>query len=192
MFLSLSCFTGSAAVVAVEFWGRVIGNSGMPWFHPGKRIKGYFTYEPGVASGHQTSSQFNFFWETPEDGGRYWNTSYSFTVYNNWSMDGSNLRDGLMLTFSYPYGYGVFSLMSSNLGLFPNGMTPPTIPALEQFDAGRGFQVTVDTVQPYLTMGATIDRIFVVPNPGLPLIHAIERTQAGVSFRFRRNHRSVT
>lgn len=171
--------------MAVEFWGRVIGNSGMPWFHTGKRIKGYFTYEPGVASGQQTSSQFNFFWETPEDGGRFWQTSYAFVVYNNWSMDGLNLWDGLILTFSYPYGYGTFSLRSSNLSLFPDNMTPPTIPAFEQFDAGRGFQLTVDQVQPYLSMAATIDRIFVVPNLGLPLIHAIERTQAGVSFRFR-------
>ena len=64
-------------------------------------------------------------------------------------------------------------------------MAPTTIPALEQFDAGRTLYLTVDQTQPYRSTVIEIDRLSVVPVvPGRPVIFGLGRRAGGVSFRF--------
>ena len=177
--LSLSCVTASAAFVAVEFGGRITYSDFGD--RVGARVVGYFTYESNLPPGPQTASQPNLVFGIPEQGqSPFQRSSYNFYVYNNWPAGGEvSPRDGLALEFSYPGGYGWFSLFSSNISLFPNNnVLPPTIPALENFDAGRGLQVTVDSMQPYKTMAAVIDRLSVVPGSGLgqPVIFGVART----------------
>ena len=185
LFLSLSCVTASAAFVAVEFGGRITGSD--MGFRAGARVIGYFTYESARPSGPQTSSRPNFVFEIPEDQFRFERTSYNFWVYNNWMPPGEMvLQDALGLEFSYPSGYGFLSLGSSNTSLFTNNLLPLTIPAVEQFDAGRTLYVILDQVQPYRATRVQIDRLSVVPGSGLgqPVIFGVERTAGSVSFRF--------
>ena len=183
--IGFSCTTATAALVAVEFGGRVIG--GDLGHRRNTRVSGYFIYEPGVASGAQTASPPNLVVEMT-DTTYFERSAYSFYVYNDWRATPPDPPplDGIALEFAYPGGgYGRFSLMSSNTSLFTNGIVPPTIPALEQFDAGRSLTLTVDTVQPYRTTVIQIDRVSVVPVvPGQPVIFGLGRRAGGISFRF--------
>ena len=112
--------------------------------------------------------------------------SYAFGVYDNW-MNGidSTSFDGIRLEFFYPGGYGGFSLMSRNTGLFANNLVPPTIPALAEFDAEASMVLTVDQTQPYRSTGIAIDHLSVIPViPGSPVVFGLGRRAGGVSFRF--------
>jgi hypothetical protein len=185
IFLSLSSVTASCAFVAVEFGGWVTGSD--MGFRTGARVTGYFAYESGGPSGLQTSSRPNFVFEIPEAQFRFERTAYDFFAYNNWVLPGETvMRDALGLQFSYPSGYGAFSLASSNTGLFTDNQLPATIPALEQFDAGQTLYVILDQVQPYRATRVQIDRLSVVPGSGLgrPLIFGVQHTEAGLGFRF--------
>ena len=182
-FLSLSCLTAPAAFVAVEFGGWVTGSD--LGHRIGARVTGYFTYQSGQPEGFQTASRPNFVFEIPEHQLRFERSTYGFGIYNNW-LPSDTPGDGLFLPFSYPQGFAALSLLSSNTSLFANDLTPPTIPALEQFDAGRVLYATVDQVQPYRTTIVQIDRLSVVPGSGLgrPVIFGVARTAGAVSFRF--------
>lgn len=173
----------SAAFVAVEFGGWVTGSE--LGHRPGARVTGYFTYKSGQPEGFQTDSRPNFVFEIPEQQLRLERSTYGFGIYNNW-LPGDRPGDGLFLPFSYPQGFAALSLNSSNTSLFDNDLTPPTIPALEQFDAGTVLYATVDEVQPYRTMTVQIDQLSVVPRSGLgrPVIFGVEHTAGGLNFRF--------
>ena len=181
--LALSSVAASAAFVAVEFGGWVTGSE--LGHRPGARVTGYFTYQSGEPEGPQTASRPNFVFEIPEHQFRFERSSYGFAIYNNW-LPGDTPGDGFALQFSYPQGYGALSLNSSNSSLFANDLTPPTIPAMEQFNANRTMYVTVDEVQPYRSTRVEIDRLSVVPGSGLgrPVIFGVEHTAGAVSFRF--------
>jgi len=183
LFLALSCVTASAAFVAVEFGGWVTGSE--LGHRPGARVTGYFTYQSGEPEGSQTASRPNFVFEIPEHQLRFERSSYGFAIYNN-GLPGDRPGDGFALQFSYPQGYGALSLNSSNTSLFSNDLTPPTIPALEQFDPGQTMYVTVDEVQPYRSTRVEIDRLSVVPGSGLgrPVIFGVEHTAGAMRFRF--------
>jgi len=178
-----SCLTANAAFVAVEFGGWVMGSD--LGHRPGARVTGYFTYQSGDPSGPQTASRPTFVFEIPEDGVRFERSSYGFAIYNN-ALPGDTPGDGFALQFSYPQGYGALSLNSSNTSLFASDLTPPTIPAVEQFNANRTMYVTVDEVQPYRSTRVEIDRLAVVPGSGLgrPVIFGVVHTAGAVSFRF--------
>jgi hypothetical protein len=175
--------TASAAFVAVEFGGWI--SSSDLGHRRGARVTGYFTYQSGEPEGLQTATRANFAFEIPENQFRFERSSYIFGVYNN-VLPGDTSGDGLFLQFSYPQGFGALSLNSSNTSLFANDLTPPTVPALEQFDASRTMYVIVDEVQPYRTMVVQIDQLSVVPGSGLghPVIFGVERTAGAMSFRF--------
>ena len=183
IFISFSCATAPAAFVAVEFGGWVTGSE--LGHRTGARVTGYFTYQSGEPEGPQTASRPNFVFEIPEHQLRFERSSYGFAIYNN-GLPGDTPGDGFALQFSYPQGYGALSLNSSNTSLFANDLTPPTIPAVEQFNANRTMYVTVDEVQPYRSTRVEIDRLSVVPGSGLgrPVIFGVEHTAGAVSFRF--------
>ena len=185
LLLSFSCATAPAASVAVEFGGRVIG--GDLGHRTGTRVYGYFIYEPGVPSGAQVANPPNLVVEMT-DTTYFERSAYNFYVYNDWRATPPDPPplDGFALEFAYPGGgYGWFSLMSSNTSLFTNGLVPPTIPALGQFDAWRSLTLTVDIVQPYRTTVIAIDHFSVVPVvPGQPVIFGLGRRAGGISFRF--------
>jgi len=187
IFISFSCTTAPAALVAVEFGGRVLGSD--LGHRPNTRVSGYFIYEPGVSgySQLQTASPPTLVVEMT-DTTYFELTAYGFNVYNDWRATPPDPPplDGFALQFPYPGGgYGWFSLMSSNTSLFSNNLTPPTIPALENFDAGRLMTLTVDIVQPYRTTLIQIDDVSVVPVvPGHPVIFGLGRRAGGISFRF--------
>jgi len=185
IFISFSCATAPAAFVAVEFGGRVTGSElGQ---RRGTRVSGYFIYKPGVSpySQLQTASPPNLVVEMT-DTTYFERSEYGFHLYNNWLREPDFVRlDGFALGFYYPGGYGWLSLMSSNTSLFTNDLTPTTIPALDQFDAGRYMVLTVDQTQPYRSTGIEIDRLSVVPVvPGRPVIFGLGRRAGGLSFRF--------
>jgi len=185
IFISLSCATAPAALVAVEFGGRVTGSEiGQ---HRGTRVSGYFIYQPGVSpfSQLQTASPPTLVVEMT-DTTYLERSEYGFNLYNDWLREGDWVRlDGFALSFSYPGGYGWLSLMSSNTSLFTNGLTPLTMPAVEQFNAGRYMVLTVDQTQPYRSTGIEIDRLSVVPVvPGRPVVFGLGRRAGGLSFRF--------
>jgi hypothetical protein len=185
IFISFSCATAPAAPVGVEFGGQVIG--GDLGHRRGTRFFGHFIYDPSVVSGWQTANPPNLVVEAT-DTTYFEHSMYRLSVYNNWTGLGgeSPPLDGLVLEFPYPAGgYCFFWLMSSNSSLFTNNVIPPTIPALEQFDAGRSLTITMDIVQPYRTTVIAIDRLSVVPFvPGQPVIFGLGRRAGGISFRF--------
>lgn len=183
IFICFSCATTPAAFVAVEFGGWVTGSE--LGHRPGARVTGYFTYQSGEPEGPQIASRPNFVFEIPENQFRVERSSYGFGIYNNW-LPGDKPGDGLALQFSYPDGFAALSLSSSNTTLFTDDLTPATIPALEQFDAGRILYVTVEHPPPYRTMVVQIDQLSVVPGSGLgrPVIFGVERTADAMSFRF--------
>lgn len=181
--LSLSCVTASAAFVAVEFGGS-ISNSDFG-HRTGAAVTGYFTYQSGEPEGPQSDSRPNFVFEIPESQFRVERSSYGFAIHNN-LLPGDTPGDGLALQFSYPDGFAALSLSSSNTSLFANDLTPPTIPALEQFDGNTIIYVTVEHPPPYRTMVVHIDQLSVVPGSGLgrPVIFSVQRTAGALRFRF--------
>lgn len=181
--MSFASANAPAALVAVEFGGRVTG--GDLGHRRGTRVSGYFIYEPGVASGTQTATPPNLVVEMT-DTTYFERSAYNFYVYNNWLRESDFVSlDGFALEFSYPGGYGSLSLMSSNTSLFTNNLAPVTIPALNQFDAGRSMTLTVDIEQPYRSTVIEIDDISVVPVVrGYPVIFGLGRRAGGISFRF--------
>ena len=179
----ISFSTTAAPFVAVEFGGRVTASD--LGHRRGTRAFGYFIYEPGTSSA-QTAHPPNLVLEMT-DTTYLERSAYSFYVYNNWLREHPQpvLLDGFALEFSYPGGYAVFSLMSSNTSLFTNALPPATLPPLAQFDAGRSLVLTVDQMQPYRTTAIEIDRLNVVPVvPGQPFIFGLGRRAGGFSFRF--------
>jgi hypothetical protein len=184
MIFMCSCLTAVAAPVAVEFGGRVtVSDLGQ---RRGTRVFGYFIFEPGVPSGSQTANAPNLVVEAA-DSTYFERDSYVFGVYDNWTDPFNSASfDWIGLRFSYPRGYGSFSLVSSSAALFDNNLVPTTIPALSEFDAGARIHFTVDEVQPYRSTGIAIDHLSVIPViPGSPVVFGLGRRAGGVSFRFR-------
>jgi hypothetical protein len=181
----LSGTAASAAFVSVEFSGRVTG--GDLGHRRGTRLSGYFIYQPGVSafSQMQTASPPNLVVEMT-DTTYFERSEYGFHLYNDWLRESDWVRlDGFALSFYYPGGYGWLSLMSSNTSLFTNGLTPTTMPAVEEFDAGRHMVLTVDQTQPYRATVIEIDRLSIVPVVrGRPVIFGVGRRAGGLSFRF--------
>jgi hypothetical protein len=183
IFISFLCAPAPAAFVAIEFGGTVTG--GNLGHRAGTRVSGYFIYEAGVSSQSQTASPPSLVVEMT-DTTYFERSEYSFHLYNNWLRESDFVQlDGFALGFYYPGGYGWLSLMSSNTSLFTNDLTPTTIPAVEQFDAGRHMVLTMDQTQPYRSTGIEIDRLSVVPVvPGRPVLFGLGRRAGGTSFRF--------
>ncbi|HKX60710.1 MAG TPA: hypothetical protein VJS65_02685 [Verrucomicrobiae bacterium] len=95
MLFSFSCAIAPAALVAVEFSGRVTGSElGQ---RRGTRVFGYFIFEPGVPSGLQAANPPNLVVEAT-DTTYFERSSYSFYVYNNWLRESDFvLLDGFAL-----------------------------------------------------------------------------------------------
>ena len=125
--------------------------------------------------------------EIPAHQFRVERTSFNLGILNNFmDWQGIPILDMLLLEFTYPGGYGSFSLLSSNLALFPNNQLPVTVPPLSAFDAGGTIYVTIDQVQPYQTFRIDITELRPFPGSltGDPGIVDARRANGTTSFRF--------
>jgi len=187
MFLLLSCATGHGAFIGTEFAGRITGSDPAFNLRRDASVKGYFAYDPQGGRLQVAGQAAIFMFDVPEHQFRIERTSFNLGILDNFmDWQGIPYLDMLLLEFTYPGGYGAFSLSSSNLALFPNNQLPLTVPPLSAFDAGGTIYVTIDQVQPYQTFRIEITQLR--PFPGLltgdPGIVDARRTGGATSFRF--------
>ena len=187
MFFLLSCATGHGAFIGTEFVGRVTGSDPAFNLRRDARVKGYFAYDPQGGRLQVAGQAAIFMFEIPAHQFRVERTSFNLGILNNFmDWQGIPILDVLMLEFTYPGGYGSFSLLSSNMALFPNNQLPVTVPPLSAFDAGGTIYVTIDQVQPYQTFRIDITELRPFPGSiiGQPGIVDTRRTGGITSFRF--------
>jgi len=191
LFLAISYVTASASSIGVEFEAQITG-SNMEGWPVGKRMDGYFVYDPSLPQGRQTNSRPMLAFGEPGAMNEFW--WYDFTVYNNRMFEnppfGPYFVDGISLRFPYmccsPTRFFILSLTTTNTSLFNTDSLPLTIPPLQQFERGGWISLLNEETQPYGTVSIQIQRLSMVPGSGLgrPVIYDIKRAQAGVSFRF--------
>ena len=189
--LSISCVTTSASHIGVEFRAQITG-SNMEGWPVGKRMDGYFVYDPSLPQGRQTNSRPMLAFGQPGAMNEFW--YYEFTVYNNWRIETFPFEpyyvDGIALRFPFmccsPTRFGYLFLTSSNTSLFKSDSLPQIIPPLEQFNHAWWISLLNEETQPYGTASIEIKGLSMVPGSGLgePVIYDIKRAQAGISFRF--------
>jgi len=191
LFLAISCVTASASSIGVEFEAQITG-SNMEGWPVGKRMIGYFIYDPSLPQGRQTNSRPMLAFGEPGAMNEFW--WYDFTVYNNllvpdfpfgpYPIDGISLRFPFMCCSSTRSGH--LLLTTRNANLFTNDSLPQIIPSVDQFEYGRGIGLVNEETQPYGNVSIQIQRLSMVPGSGLgqPVIYDIKRAPAGVSFRF--------
>jgi len=187
MFILLTCVTGDAAFIGTEFTGRVRGADSPFNLRSGASVKGYFVYDPQGGRLQVAAQAAIFMFEIPAHQFRVERTSFNLGILNNFTdWQGIPILDMLLLEFTYPGGYGSFSLLSSNMALFPNNQLPVTVPPLSAFDAGGTIYVTIDQVQPYQTFRIDITDLRPFPGSltGDPGIVDARRTGGATSFRF--------
>lgn len=187
MLLLLSCASGNAAFIGTEFVGRVAGSDPAFNLRRDASVKGYFAYDPQGGRLQVAGQAAIFMFEIPAHQFRVERTSFNLGILNNFiDWQGIPILDMLMLEFTYPGGYGSFSLLSSNLALFPNNQLPVTVPPLSAFDAGGTIYVTIDQVQPYQTFRIDITELRPFPGSitGEPGIVDAKRANGTTSFRF--------
>ena len=158
----------------------------------GKRMDGYFVYDPSLPQGRQTNSRPMLAFGQPGAMNEFW--YYEFTVYNNWRIETFPFEpyyvDGIALRFPFmccsPTRFGYLFLTSSNTSLFKSDSLPQIIPPLEQFNHAWWISLLNEETQPYGTASIEIKGLSMVPGSGLgePVIYDIKRAQAGISFRF--------
>ena len=193
LLFAISCVTASSAPhIAVEFEAQVTGGNIGGWT-VGKRMDGYFVYDPSLPPGRQTNSRPMLAFGEPGAMNEFW--WYEFQVYNNRRFEsfpyGFFFLDGIVLKFPFmccsPTRYGHLLLTSSNLNLFNTDSLPQIIPPLEQFDsASRWISLMNEETQPYGTVSIAIERLRMVPGSGLgqPVIYDLKGSPGAVSFRF--------
>ena len=187
MLLLLSCASGNAAFIGTEFVGRVAGSDPAFNLRRNASVKGYFAYDPQGGRLQAAGQVAIFMFEIPAHQFRVERTSFNLGILNNFiDWQGIPILDMLILEFTYPGGYGSFSLLSSNLALFPNNQLPVTVPPLSAFDAGGTIYVTIDQVQPYQTFRIDITELRPFPGSltGDPGIVDARRANGITSFRF--------
>ena len=187
LFLLLPCATGHGAFIGTEFVGRVAGSDPAFNLRRDASVKGYFAYDPQGGRLQVSGQAAIFMFEIPAHQFRFERTSFNLGILNNFiDWQGIPILDMLMLEFTYPGGYGSFSLLSSNLALFPNNQLPVTVPPLSAFDAGGTIYVTIDQVQPYQTFRIDITELRPFPGSltGDPGIVDARRANGTTSFRF--------
>jgi hypothetical protein len=86
--------------------------------------------------------------------------TFSLSVFNDWSMAWDPPIDSLRLSFSYPGGYGSWSVSTKDTTLYTDSKLPATIPMAERFEAGRSIYIAVEEVQPYKAFVLQIDHLF--------------------------------
>ena len=191
LFLASSCVTASASSIGVEFDAQITG-SNMEGWPVGKRMIGYFIYDPSLPQGRQTNSRPMLAFGEPGAMNEFW--WYDFIVYNNllvpdfpfgpYPIDGISLRFPFMCCSSTRSGH--LLLTTRNANLFTNDSLPQIIPSVDQFEYGSGIGLVNEETQPYGNVSIQIQRLSMVPGSGLgqPVIYDIKRAPAGVSFRF--------
>ena len=187
MFFLLSRATGHGAFIGTEFVGRVTGSDPAFNLRRDASVKGYFAYDPQGGRLQVAGQAAIFMFEIPAHQFRVERTSFNLGILNNFmDWQGIPILDMLLLEFTYPGGYGSFSLLSSNMALFPNNQLPVTVPPLSAFDAGGTIYVTIDQVQPYQTFRIDITELRPFPGSltGDPGIVDARRANGTTSFRF--------
>ncbi len=171
--LLLACSAGTTfgKTISVEFSGQVTSKTPGLEVAIGAPLTGMFTYDPAVV-GLQSSTTPIF---TFAIAGSYSFklTSYTIGVRDNYSeRQGDRQEDSLILNFAHPSlssGAGGIRLSSFNTDLFNGDALPTVVPALEAFDASRslGFHYDFGDIfsNNYWAVGASIDRLQVVPEP---------------------------